>query len=198
MPTIFRRSFLNRNKLRIKNPLSGAWYFSDSKSPKERIVLRKSIYCIIFSFAAIEIFFDSLYLFVKLPPIYLHLSVTLQNNLMPLYFVIFVILSAIKFFLMLTIGIKWISNHYEINKREIRHCHGILSKKEEIYLCDFAQEVEYSQTLFGRIFNYGTVDIFNPAVKETIVLDSIPNPAKYAEIIKTNLPDNNSLSYISE
>ncbi len=198
MPTIFRRSFLNRDGFRIKNPLSSERYFGDSRDPPERIILRKSIYCIILSFVAIEIFFDSLYLFVKLPPIYLHFPLNLQTNLMPLYFVIFVILNSVKFFLMLTIGIKWISNHYEINKKDIRHMHGIISRKEEIYLCNFTQEVELSQNLLGRIFNYGNVDIFNPAIKETIILESIPNPSKYAEIIKKNLPDTNSIDFISE
>jgi membrane protein YdbS with pleckstrin-like domain len=200
MPIIFRRDFIKKGFSFLPRTqfVRGQVLQNDPKViPKEKIILRKSIYCIIIRFVVIEVIFDSLYLFVKFPAMYLHFPLSLQNTLTPLYFLLFVILNTFKLLLMITIALKWITNHYEINKREIRHKSGVFGHKEQVYLCDFAQEVSFSQSLLGRILNYGTVDVYNPAIKERIYLDSIPNPAKFSEVIKKNLPDEGTINYMA-
>jgi len=189
MPILFRRNFLR--------PSQGG-RVSETNSPQNiKIVLRKSVFYLILSFIAIELIFDSVYLFVKFPPVIFKFPLNLQTKLIPLYFLLFVILNATKLFLMLTLAIKWISSTYEIRTHEIRHKYGILNKKEKIFLCDLAQEVSLSQNLFGKIFNFGTIEIFNPAIKEVIILEGIPNPEKYAEIVKKNIPSLPPIDFIT-
>ena len=90
---------------------------------------------------------------------------------------------------MLFATLSWITTRYELRGPEIRFKYGILFTEEKIYLVKYSQEVVCDQSLLGRIFNYGTIQIYNPVLKETIYIDAIPDPKRYTEMIKANLPN---------
>lgn len=162
----------------------------------EKIVLRRSVFLLLINLISVEIFFDLIYIALKLPPIYFNLSVVLQNQLMPIYFICFVLLNVLKIIVMLIAALGWVTNRYHIGQGEIRYKSGILGHSEKIFLCNHTQEVTYDQGFWGRLFNFGSIEIYNPALKEKIYIDSVPNPSKCVEIIKKNLSDSQGTEYL--
>ncbi len=162
----------------------------------EKIVLRRSVFLLIINLISIEIFFDLIYIALKLPPIYFNLSLVLQTQLMPIYFIFFVLLNILKIIIMLIAALGWVTSRYHIGQGEIRYKSGILGHSEKIFLCNHTQEVTYVQGFWGRLFNFGSIEIYNPALKEKIYIDSIPNPKKCVEIVKKNLSDSSGTEYL--
>lgn len=163
----------------------------------QTFIVHQSIFFIIIKLISIEILFDVVYLILRVPPVYLHLTTRILSFLLPIYFFVFIILTAIKLFLIISTAIKWTANYYELCKGEIRYVTGIFFHKEKVYRCTYTQEVDYTQNIIGRIFNYGTIEIYNPAMKEKLFLYAIPNPKRYATIIKNLLPEDPHSNFIN-
>lgn len=176
-----------------KDGVRGSPPSSASQTPSaSEIVLRHSVFLLIINLITIEFLFDSFYLILKVLPIPLNLSFSFQSQLWPIYFGIFGILLLFKTVLMVFAAIQWVTTSYEIRDNEIRYRYGIFSHHEKIFMCAHTQEVTFAQGILGRIFNFGSVEIYSPVIKEHIILASIPNPQHYAEIIKGNIPGSNS------
>lgn len=154
----------------------------------EKIVLRRSVFRLVTYFIAIEFLFDLLYIMIRIPFMYITIPVQFQGFITALYFFSFVVINIIKVFFISVGALRFVTSKYEIAMDGIRFKYGIISRKEKTFVYTYMQEVTFSQDFWGRVFNFGTIEIYNPAVKEKIILDSIPNPSKYAEIIKKNLP----------
>lgn len=165
-------------------------------SRPEIIVLRRSIFFLLLTIFSIEISFDIFFLVLKLFPLLLPTPNLLQNLVNMYSLPVFVVLSIVKALFMIFAAFAWISTRFEIHGDAIRFKRGILFTNEKVFMCTYTQEVTCSQSLWGRIFNYGTVEVFNPTIKETIYMDAIPNPHRYVEIIKNNLPDTSNAKLI--
>lgn len=153
------------------------------------IILRRSIFFLIGTFIVIEFAFDFLFLLLRFFPLYVHTPAVIQNLISPWYIMLFLMFNILKLLFMLFAAISWVVTRYELREGEIRFRYGILFTEEKIYIIKYAQEVVCDQSLFGRIFNYGTIQIYNPVLKETVYLDSVPDPHKYVEIIKEDMPN---------
>lgn len=46
----------------------------------------------------------------------------------------------------------------------------------------------FEQSFFGKIFSYGTMELYDPALKEKIYLLNVPNPRKNSELVEKILP----------
>lgn len=154
----------------------------------KRIVLRRSVFLLVTYFIGVEIFFDLLYIALRLPLMYINIPLQIQGSLTAIYLVSFLVINLIKVFFIIIGALRWVTSKYEITTDGIRFRYGILSRREKIFLCAYMQKVTFAQSFWGRVFNFGSIEVYNPAVKERILLDAIPNPSKYAEIIKKNLP----------
>lgn len=150
----------------------------------EKIILRRSIFFLITNLLVIEICFDAMYILMRIPAMYVPFSQSLQGKLTYVYFVLFIAINLFKVIFMFFATLRWLFCTYQIKDNEIHLRTGILNQKEKVYICSHTQEVTFRQGLFGRIFNYGSVDIYDPALNEIIYLQFIPDPSKYAEIIK--------------
>ena len=82
------------------------------------------------------------------------------------------------------IALKWTSEYTEISKEGIVKHSGILHKKEQKYACNFVEGATLNQSFLGLLFNYGTIDLYNPALKEQVYLLNIANPKKNSEKIQ--------------
>lgn len=165
------------------------------RSSPSGIILRHSVFLLILNLISIEFLFDSFYFVLKVLPIPLNLSLPFQNQLWPIYFGIFGVLLLLKIILMVFAAIQWVTSSYEIRSNEIRYRYGIFSHHEKMFLCSHTQEVTYTQGLLGRLFNFGSIEVYSPVIKDRIYLASIPNPQKYAELIKGYIPDNYNINY---
>ncbi len=154
---------------------------------QDTLVLHQSIFFLVTKIIILEILFDGIHAVIRLPEIYFNLPAHIKLGLIPYYFIVFLLLSTIRVIIIARIALNWISTAYEIGKTEIKFHTGIFHTHEKVFSCAHMHEIEYEQGFLGKLFNFGSIEIHNPAIKEKIILYNIPNPKKYEQLIKANL-----------
>lgn len=104
---------------------------------------------------------------------------------------LFVILVFAKTSLVIFVIIQWINEYYEITPKEIIYKRGLIFKKEEDNTLAHLGLVKIEQGIMGKIFNYGTLKLFNWLLDKHITLYLIHNPMKYYHILQTLIPQVN-------
>lgn len=84
----------------------------------------------------------------------------------------------------LLIFFKWIGRIYMIRSKEIVAQTGIWSVKETIYSTERIGKVDVQQSIWGKLFNYGTILVIDSFTREEFFLENVPDPFLYADVIK--------------
>jgi membrane protein YdbS with pleckstrin-like domain len=156
------------------------------------VTIRQSISLLLFRLVVLEviaavgvIFFHSLFVSTNIADI--------ANHTVPNFTVfntpVFILFVLLKTCIMIFIVIQWLNEYHEITPKEIIYRKGLLFKREERNTLEHLGSLEIDQGLLGRIFNYGTIKLFNWATEKDIDLYLIHNPMKYHHILQTLLPD---------
>jgi membrane protein YdbS with pleckstrin-like domain len=85
--------------------------------------------------------------------------------------------------------VQWLEEYYEITPKEIIHRNGLLVKREEKYTIDHMASCEMEQGFLGRVFNYGSLKLFDWAQEKFVYVYLIHNPLKYHKVMQTLMPD---------
>lgn len=101
---------------------------------------------------------------------------------------LFVILVIAKTSLTIFVTVQWINEYYEITPKEVIYRRGLIFKKEERNTIVHLGSITIEQGILGRIFNYGTLSLFNWLLDKEITLYLIHNPRKYHHILQTLIP----------
>jgi membrane protein YdbS with pleckstrin-like domain len=72
---------------------------------------------------------------------------------------------------------------YKITPDEVVVSKGILNVESGIYKSSQISDVKVKQSLFGKLFDYGTVAFQYPPTQQAIELVNIPRPWLYADMI---------------
>lgn len=99
------------------------------------------------------------------------------------------VLQLINLYLILSIVLKWINVTYTFNPKEVIVKQGVFSTKTITYEFANLQSMTVTQNMIQKIFNYGTVKLFNPVLKEEVHLIDIPTPNKFANLIQQYQPE---------
>lgn len=102
---------------------------------------------------------------------------------------VFLLFVLIKTFLMIFVIFQWLEEYYEITPNEVIYRRGLIFRKEEQNRLEHLGSLEINQSLLGRIFNFGTIKLFNMTSKKDVLLYLIHNPMKYHHILQTLLPE---------
>lgn len=102
---------------------------------------------------------------------------------------IFILLVLLKTIFMIYVIASWLEEYYEITPTEVLHRKGFLFRREERYTLDHVGSITLEQGLFGRIFNFGSLKLFDWALEENVYIYLIHSPLKYHHILETLLPD---------
>lgn len=147
----------------------------EEESGVRKITLRESITLIIIRFIFTEIAFIILFFLLSILFSYLN-SLTATIDLSALYIVVLTSGLAMNIMLIILIGLRWNSEYTEISSEGVIKHSGILHRKEQSYACNFVEGAKLYQSFFGLIFNYGTIELYDPALKEQVYLLNISNP----------------------
>lgn len=98
------------------------------------------------------------------------------------------IVTAAEMIMVIFIVLNWVNEQFEIRNDEIIHRRGILRTREDIHSFRNFAAVTINQSLWGRIINYGTIKLFNPALNHTLLMVRIHNPYKIKNILTEKLP----------
>ncbi len=148
-----------------------------------KMVLRESIVLIIIRLIFTEGIFGLLFFLLSILSSYLTPYVN-TSYVLGLYFIVLAIGFLINVGIVMVIALKWSTEYVEISKEGVSKHTGIFHKKEQKYACNFIEGVKLEQSFLGLLFNYGTIELYDPALKEQVYLLNIANPKKYSEIIQ--------------
>ncbi|MBI4129794.1 PH domain-containing protein [Candidatus Roizmanbacteria bacterium] len=154
-----------------------------------RTVLRESVVVLLFRLMVLETLFVSIVYFSD--GLFLLLGTALATTdgdpsfVFPWYTLLRVILWIGILGYTIYIVLRWRTNHYEIRRSVIIHRSGIVFKKEEEYICNVIESITLFQGFFGRICNYGTLEIFDPALQKRVYVYNISDPLELRRLIRT-------------
>lgn len=156
----------------------------NSKEFKEyKLIFRESIVLIVLRILATELIFTIALVLSSSIFSFLSRYVEIFNNLF-LNLVVFLIFLLVNIIIVLSIVLKWQSEYAELARGALTKHTGILNKREQKYACNFVEVITMNQSALGMIFDYGTIELYDPAIKEQIYLVNIASPRKYRELIE--------------
>ena len=100
------------------------------------------------------------------------------------YLMILLTLLMINIVIVFFIVVKWYFEYTELSREGITRFSGIIHKKVKKYACNFVEIITLDQSFLGLIFNYGTLELYDPALKEQIYLTNITDPKKNSKTIE--------------
>ncbi|MBI2049816.1 response regulator transcription factor [Candidatus Roizmanbacteria bacterium] len=164
---------------------------SEKETPNEKtaetklskIRLRESVVLLTLRLILTELLFGASFLFgaLLISSIESYLN---PGGLLPLYFILFIVLFLINVLTALFIFLKWNSEYVDVtNDGVIKHA-GIIRKRARKYSCNFVEIITREQSFFGAIFNYGTLVLYDPALKEEVYITNIANPKNYSKEVE--------------
>lgn len=102
------------------------------------------------------------------------------------FILIFILLSIviIDLFISLIFYFDWVNKSYEIRSQSIVEKRGIIFRREETYACSNIEEIILKQGILGRIFDFGSLRLYDPALQQSIYLTNIRDPHHYQTILR--------------
>lgn len=154
-----------------------------------KIVFRETPLLLTFRLISITVLFLMSYFLTSLLISFLspYLNLTL---LPPSYIGLFLVMLIVSVIVAIFTILKWQSEYTILTPSGIMQYSGILQKKEQRYACSFVEAIKMEQSLLGSIFNFGTLSLYDPEIKEDIYLENIIDPKKSIDLIKKILSRN--------
>lgn len=100
-----------------------------------------------------------------------------------------VIIQIVNLYFLVVVVLSWVNEYYILNPKEVVIKKGILSSRSTTYEFANLQSMTVRQSFWGRIFNYGTIKLYNPVLRADVYLTNISNPEKAGAIIQQTQPD---------
>ncbi|MBI2617571.1 PH domain-containing protein [Candidatus Gottesmanbacteria bacterium] len=160
-----------------------------TQSQETPIILRQSVICLSIRLIVLQLLFTTLYILILLPVNILSLSPQIRLLSYPVISIAFILVLVFQLYLTLKIILNWLGEYYIVGSREIIFRTGIIDHKEKIYSLSHIESITYNQNFWERLFNYGTIRLFNPVLKQHIHLDCIKNPGKYVRVLEQTMHD---------
>lgn len=114
---------------------------------------------------------------------------TIQPLIVQFNVPIYIFLVILKIILVIYVVLQWVNEYYKITPKEIIHKKGFIFKKEEKYKIYHVAEISLEQGFFGKIFNCGTIKLFDWATDKTAYLYLIHNPVRYKNVLHKLIPE---------
>jgi uncharacterized membrane protein YdbT with pleckstrin-like domain len=150
------------------------------------VIIRRSAVFLFFKLLVLELLVVVIFITFRIP---VHLLqegelVLDYNDIFNTYTIIFVVLSFFKLTVLLAIILMWMNDYYEVLPGELIHKRGIFHTKSTTFSLSNIELQDVDQGIIAKIFNYGTIEIFNPLLKQTFWLVNVPYPHKQLKAIQ--------------
>lgn len=165
---------------------------NESKIVVTHVTIRQSISFLVLKLILLEAFaagaviaFHSLFLSTTIADVVSNINGTFTVFNVFIFLILVIIKTAFVVFIIL----QWLNEYYEITPKEVIHKSGLIFRREERHTLNHLGSIELEQNLFGKVFNYGTIKLYNWTIEKYVTLYLIHNPLKYHHILQTLLPD---------
>jgi uncharacterized membrane protein YdbT with pleckstrin-like domain len=82
---------------------------------------------------------------------------------------------------LIVVWIRWRSITYTLTDQRIKIETGVFGRQEKIIPIDRVQDCTTKQSVIGRIFNYGRVEVDAAGAQGAEILDHLPNPGDFRD-----------------
>jgi uncharacterized membrane protein YdbT with pleckstrin-like domain len=89
--------------------------------------------------------------------------------------------AALALLWLIVVWIRWQSTAYSLTDQRIAIESGVFSRQEKIIPIDRVQDCTTRQSILGRIFGYGRVEIDAAGAQGAEILDHLPNPGQFRD-----------------
>lgn len=114
----------------------------------------------------------------------------ISQNTMDIFNIpLFIILVVLKTIFVIYVIVAWLEEYYEITPIEVVHRKGFIFKREERYTLEHIGSITLEQGILGRIFNFGSLKLFDWALEKNINIYLIHSPLKYHSILEKLVPE---------
>lgn len=165
------------NKTSPETPLE------NKEKEQYKLIFRESLVLIVLRILLAELLFTVVLILSSSVFSLLGRYVEVFNNL-SLNLIVLLSLLLVNVIIVVFIVLKWQSEYAELARGALTKHTGILNKREQKYACNFVEVITMNQSALGMIFDYGTIELYDPAIKEQIYLVNIASPRKYRELIE--------------
>lgn len=161
----------------------------DKKIAVDHVNVRMSISLLLVKLVISDLFTAFLLIVLYFVFFIPYFSGSIQTNVVQEGLVILIILSVLETCLTVFVIMQWLYEYYEITAYAVIHKRGVFFKRMDRYALHNVKQVVITQRVFGRIFNFGTLILFDWRLQECAILYSVHNPNRYLRLIETLLPD---------
>lgn len=157
-----------------------------NKTSQTVYFIRQSPFLLIAKLIVLEILFVSLYLAFRLPKFFLPevISQDIFVTWSMASILFFVIISLAQILATVLITISWTNEYYIIRPGDILHRQGLFSLKEETFSLVNVEAFTVDQSFIGKIFNFGSIKLYSPVLKQDYYLNNVSNPIKLKKTIE--------------
>ena len=161
---------------------------SDKKIAVSHINIRQSIFFLLLKLVLLDFFaaFLAVVFFFSLSTSFF--SPQIKTFILSANGIYFFLLAAFKIAVTLYVVLGWLNEYYEIRPDSIIHKTGLIWRKESRYPLRQIRLIKMQQGMFGKLFNYGTIDPYDWDLSKYATLYLIHNPVKYLKILEALAP----------
>lgn len=163
----------------------------DNKLFISHITIYRSGVILALRLVVLEIIFLGIGVGLRLPLVFFTFSLDVTVTLNLISTVVNIGLILVKILFMTMIITQWLENHYEVKPGKIIYKSGFFSRTEREFNCAQITKVNLTQGAIGRLFNFGTINLYRPNTNEWFSLTNIPNPHRNLRLIQKTLTHKN-------
>ncbi|MBD3330464.1 PH domain-containing protein [Candidatus Peregrinibacteria bacterium] len=99
-------------------------------------------------------------------------------------FILRIILLSVNILIFIYFLLVWYFQYYIVSPHGISKSSGIIFRKTTSVDIPAIRSVQVYQGLFGKTFNYGSLKLDSPLIKNLFEMDNLPNPYRHANLIE--------------
>lgn len=156
------------------------------------LIIRESILSLSIRLFFAEFFIGIVGILIRVPLLYIFSSIAGPLQTYTLYGLFYLLFQTVNVGVIIYILLDWYNRTYTIRDADMYLQSGVFSVQDELIQYDNMERVHLTQSLLGRVGNFGTIEIYNPLLRGSTYLKDIPDPRMYAQKIQGFIPKNNS------
>lgn len=164
---------------------------SDNKLFISHITIYRSGVILALYLVVLEIVFLAIGVGLRLPLVFFTFSFDTTVTLNLVSTVANICLILVKILFMIVIITQWLENYYEVRPGKIIYKSGFFSRTEREFDCTQIAKINLTQGIIGRLFNFGTINLYRTTTDEWFSLSNISNPHRNLHLIQKTLTHKN-------
>lgn len=160
----------------------------DKKIFVTHLNIRQSIFFLLLKLIVLELVFALMFFVFVVFLVSSSFSSEVILRVISSILLVFVPLALLKMLLTLYVVLLWLNEYYEIKPDLICHKRGIFWRKEEHYPTRQIRAIKLEQGALGKLFQYGTITLYDWDLSKYATLYLIHNPIKYMRVLEGLLP----------